>query len=1000
MLSACGDEPQPATTTVSSFLRDFENGRWLEQEAPQLASSINELGWVQDGIDGTESEAIQNLLYVAVVSRPVASSIISLGWVQDGIDDAESGAIHWMRNIGAAEVASSVVALSWVQDRIEAVEVKTIEELSYISNRDAEVASSIISLGWVQDGIDDAESGAIHWMRNIGAAEVASSVVALSWVQDRIEAVEVKTIEELSYISNRDAEVASSIISLGWVQDGIDDAESGAIHWMRNIGAAEVASSVVALSWVQDRIEAVEVKTIEELSYISNRDAEVASSIISLGWVQDGIDDAESGAIHWMRNIGAAEVASSVVALSWVQDRIEAVEVKTIEELSYISNRDAEVASSIISLGWVQDGIDDAESGAIHWMRNIGAAEVASSVVALSWVQDRIEAVEVKTIEELSYISNRDAEVASSIISLGWVQDGIDDAESGAIHWMRNIGAAEVASSVVALSWVQDRIEAVEVKTIEELSYISNRDAEVASSIIALGWVQDGIADAESEAIQNLLYVAVVSRPVASSIIALGWVQDGIDDAEADLIEDFGSIVGKDAEAALRIVGMPFVETIEPPDISAMASLRQLAAFEPETFDSVMSHAALRDGISNDLAPVVATLKGVAGTNPGLIDVMLDPSKVFLEWRTITLPLAGEVVLYIIRTGPGAARSMDLLEHSVRGAEEFMGSPLPTSYVGLLYENAVAGSNAGTNFGTHIAVLPKFDVEDGSHEAEFAGSNIAHEVAHYYWSGNKDWVDEGAADFMASIIEGARTGRPIAVTNPPCGHADSIAELESLGISRGDIEFRCNYSLGERIFVDLNLTLGDERFRQRFRALYLASEIEDDADDLRGTSVGIDHIREAFRSDDEAESTVIARWYNGTEPYDLSRLDSGPVNPGLISINGRIDEAYIVTSTDGPAVSDFSAQDVTDWVHLTLKYSYKVSGATREVPLEIVEYYEDGFEFRRRSRTLTAEARYIGSTSWFSVGQSPSRKWAPGHYVVYVYAGERKVAEVEYEVTP
>ena len=281
-----------------------------------------------------------------------------------------------------------------------------------------------------------------------------------------------------------------------------------------------------------------------------------------------------------------------------------------------------------------------------------------------------------------------------------------------------------------------------------------------------------------------------------------------------------------------------------------------------------------------------------------------------------------------------------------------------------------------------------------------AGHSNAHEVAHYYWSGNEDWVDEGAADFIASVVQRARTGQPIGVTNLPCGYAGSIAELESLGISRGGIEFRCNYSLGERIFVDLYLALDDERFRQGLRALYLASEIEDDADDRRGTSVGIDHIGEAFRLDDEAESTVIARWYNGTEPYDLSRLDSGPVDPGLIGINGRIDEAYIVTSTDGPPVSDFSAQNVTDWVYLTLKYSYQVSGATREVPLEIVEYYEDGFEFSRRSRTLTAEARYIGGTSWFSVGQSPSRKWAPGHYVVYVYAGESKVAEVEYEVTP
>ena len=191
---------------------------------------------------------------------------------------------------------------------------------------------------------------------------------------------------------------------------------------------------------------------------------------------------------------------------------------------------------------------------------------------------------------------------------------------------------------------------------------------------------------------------------------------------------------------------------------------------------------------------------------------------------------------------------MDLLEHSIRAAEEYMGSPLPTRYVGLLYEDAVSGSFAGTNFGTHIAILPKYDIDDGSHEASSSGSTMAHEVAHYYWSGNADWVDEGAADLMASIIEGTRTGQQIGVTNPPCGHARSIAELEELGVSRGDAEFRCNYSLGERLFVDLHRTLGDGRFRQGFRALYLASEVEDDADRLRGTSVGIEHVGEAFRS--------------------------------------------------------------------------------------------------------------------------------------------------------
>ena len=171
-------------------------------------------------------------------------------------------------------------------------------------------------------------------------------------------------------------------------------------------------------------------------------------------------------------------------------------------------------------------------------------------------------------------------------------------------------------------------------------------------------------------------------------------------------------------------------------------------------------------------------------------------------------------------------------------------------------------------------------------------------------------------------------------------------------------------------------------------------------DDDPGASVGIEHVRQAFRADDGAERAVIARWYDGTEAYDLSQLDDSPVDPSLPSINGRIDEAYIVTETDGPAVSTFSARDVSDSVYLTLTHSYSVSGGPREVRLEVVEYFEDGFEFGRHTGKLTAEPGYIGGTHWFSVGPSPSRKWAPGRYVVYVYEGQRKVAEVAYEVLP
>ena len=70
------------------------------------------------------------------------------------------------------------------------------------------------------------------------------------------------------------------------------------------------------------------------------------------------------------------------------------------------------------------------------------------------------------------------------------------------------------------------------------------------------------------------------------------------------------------------------------------------------------------------------------------------------------------------------------------------------------------------------------------------------------------------------------------------------------------------------------------------------------------------------------------------------------------------------------------------------------------MPLEIVEYYEDGFEIDRRTSEITAESKYIGGTQWFSVGVSPSQSWALGRHYVYVYADGSKVAEAEYDVTP
>ena len=530
-------------------------------------------------------------------------------------------------------------------------------------------------------------------------------------------------------------------------------------------------------------------------------------------------------------------------------------------------------------------------------------------------------------------------------------------------------------------------------------AWLERNNPSLASLIKELDWVRDGVTEVESKAIQEVLYLAL-SRQNAEALTRHPWFRDAITETETRIIEDIRSIAHQDEAVAGRILGMPFVETIESPDVVATTSLRRLAYSDSQAFRQIMSHPTLRGGISDDWARIVAVLHGVSRVNTALVGTLLNPDQTTIELRTVSLPLAGDVELAIIRTGGGAVRSMDLLERGVRHAEEFMAEPFPTKYVALLFEEAVSGSNVGTNFGTHIAVLPEYDVGDRSHEAMNVPRIIAHEVAHYYWSGNRGWVDEGASDFMASVFESLHTDKLPKATKHPCAYARAIATLEEMDVAKGSAAFACNYALGERLFLDLHRMLGDEAFRKGFRNLYLTSEAEGDTGGGNGTSVGIEHIASSFQSDAGAVDTVTARWYHGTAPYDISLLDRSPVDPRLPGINGRIDRAFISISEDRQPVPRFSAQDVNDWVLLNLKYSYSVSRGPYEISLNIVEFFEDGFAIRGRRTVLKAEDRYIGGTQWLSVGPPPPRLWAPGRYWVYVYEGGRKVAEVEYEVTP
>ena len=128
--------------------------------------------------------------------------------------------------------------------------------------------------------------------------------------------------------------------------------------------------------------------------------------------------------------------------------------------------------------------------------------------------------------------------------------------------------------------------------------------------------------------------------------------------------------------------------------------------------------------------------------------------------------------------------------------------------------------------------------------------------------------------------------------------------------------------------------LDETTFRQGFRNLYLKRLADDPEDNCEGTRLDICHVRAAFKSEVPAEvaatvDRVIARWYDGSEPYDTSYLDSSPVDQSLpSSVKGDLTRAYIALDKDRrdeTRAEQFSASEVQAgciyfYIYLTWKF--------------------------------------------------------------------------------
>ena len=656
---------------------------------------------------------------------------------------------------------------------------------------------------------------------------------------------------------------------------------------------------------------------------------------------------------------------------------------------------------------WMADGLTEDEQRAIRYLREILEEDraIAATLLGFPWLADGVTEDESRAVQDLRLTLREDPTVARTLLTFDWLADGVTNDERYAIYFLRTILRTEPAMAKV---------------------------------VLGSPWFSDGVTRTERQTLWGLRNLYDLDHSSISTLTAKPWFKDGLSDEEFMLVGDLGQIARRSEAHFLAIIGMPFLETFEPVDALAARGLRWLAGGDDggsKEFRRVMAHPTISDGISDEETAIVATLNDASDFNPDIFDALLDPDTVTLEERTIDLPHTGEMQLTIIRIRPGAKRTMDLLERAVRTVESFAAMPFPVRHIIFLAENTTP-SRVSIDL-THIS--GEHELFDTHEYPEVRALHVlAHEASHYYWNRewSRHWIEDGLGAFMQGfIMRQAKVGLDVPVVPiwpakvSPCPIAGNIAELERLERQHG-IKTDCSDALGERLFQDLWRTLGDSDFRQGLGNLYLMARSGSPVGGCGYAKAGMCKVAAAFKAAAPADAAsivdkVLARWYYNSEPYDNSHVDASQPNPKLPG-GVEITRAYISLDGDRPEetrTGRFSASEIQERVYLSLHLSFPAVQQARELPLTVVEYFEDGFPYRVMDRTPTLHTGRTQSTSSYSVGphtpgdswivkDTPDRTrivwgnveapptWAAGRYWVQVYHGEQKVAEVEFQVTP
>ena len=468
---------------------------------------------------------------------------------------------------------------------------------------------------------------------------------------------------------------------------------------------------------------------------------------------------------------------------------------------------------------------------------------VAQLSAADPWIEEPPDSIHLEAREKITSIRLRDAELGEIITQAPWIADGITLMELDALRALNILLAIdpELVETTFGLPWVADGVGHPESLAFKGLLAIGENNSELLEVLVSSTWVAEGPTSTGppmDNIFSSLKSISDQDNLLAPIVADVPWVADGVNPTESlilSVLPDYLSYNGSNRlirnetlTRNLQLVDDAGTLIHIAPDVHVIDGLVHVFSryFSRDALDRIVSEPWFRDGVDRMEAARAAILLTIIMESRHYTELLEGP---LLPGRTISLPLAGEVRIWLIEKDGVSLPTEDMLnaiEESARFTEEFMGAQFPTTDIFVDAASSFVGGSGDCN-----------DYADGISWSDYCGvRELAREVAyHYFGEGNQEWLRKGTVDLAVAYVNERRGVEALtdrrAQVSQQVSHWSDVKGIQNMAhylhIRRIDTDLRYDNELsiapflfGENLLHNLLEAMGQQAMSEALRELH------------------------------------------------------------------------------------------------------------------------------------------------------------------------------------